>query len=185
MGEFMKTGKKIIIACVIILVFGCATLSEPKSESDKLVTGIIIQKGEGFQNYSGASVNGIHKTGIEMTIKNISTNEEYKVKTRKNGLFYIYELPEGIYEIDNFYLKVTSGNAWADTHSSPNDSLKFSVVNGKVNNLGVINWDGKMRGGTNFTFSQLYNDVINEFNAQFPKSAWLDHEVINTNIIKN
>jgi hypothetical protein len=130
---------------LVFLVIGCTTLPGPKTENDTLVIGMIIHAGEGFPNYSSASVNGIHKTGIEMKLKNVATNEEYTVKTKKNGLFYTTELPSGTYEIDQFYLKVTSGNAWADTYGSPYDSWTFTIINGKINNLGVTNWDSTMR----------------------------------------
>jgi hypothetical protein len=170
---------------LVFLVIGCTTLPEPKTESDTLVIGMIIHTGEGFQNYSGVSVNGTHKTGIEMKLKNITTNDEYSIKTQKNGLFYTTVLPPGIYEIDQFYLKISSGNAWADTYSSPGDSLTFTIVNGRINNLGMVNWDGKMRGDTNFRFSQLYNDVENEFRTQFSRSEWLKRDMMNQDIKKN
>jgi hypothetical protein len=178
----MKLVSFFFLGCVVLLVIGCATIPEPKTESDRLVIGMIIQTGEGFRNYSGATVNGTHKSGIELSIKNTSTNEEYNIKTQKNGLFYTTVLTEGTYVIEQFYLKVTSGNAWADTYSSPNDSWTFTIINGKINNLGVINWDGKARGGTNFKFSQLYNDVVNEFNSQFSKSEWTKWDMVDINI---
>lgn len=181
----MKTKVMPYLGLAIFLIFGCATYSEPKTENDKLLTGIIVHTGIGYKKYSGATVNGIHKTGIEMTIKNVSTNEEFKIRTKKNGLFYLHELPVGTYEIEDFYLKVSSGKAWADTHSSPDNRLRFSIENGKVNNLGVINWDGKMREWTNISFNNSYNTVMKEFTSRFPKSNWLKMEVINLNIKKN
>ena len=180
----MKFINYFFLSFVIFLLFGCVSLSAPKTQDDNLFVGIIIHTGEGYQKYSSASVNGTHKSGIEMTIVNVSSKEEYKIRTKKNGLFYINTLPEGTYEVAQFYLKVTNGNSWSDTYSSPSSRWIFNITNGKINNFGVINWDGKFREGTNFKFSQLYNDVLNEFNTQFPKTNWSTREVANLNIEK-
>jgi len=169
----MKIIRAIFAICAFSFLMGCTTLPEPKSENDNLVIGIIMHTGEGYADYSGATVNGIHKNGIELVVKNTNTNEEYKILTKKNGLFYTIELPEGIYRIEQFYLRVTVGNAWADTYSIPNNNLTFTVTGGEIINLGVINWNAKMRGGTNYTYARLYDDVEDELKAQYPKSEWL------------
>ncbi|MDR1338720.1 MAG: hypothetical protein LBK58_01470 [Prevotellaceae bacterium] len=168
---------------LIFLVIGCATLPEPGTAHDTLVIGMIIHTGKDFHTYSHVSVNGVHRTGIEMKLKNITTNDEYSVKTEKNGLFYTVALPPGTYRIDQFYLKVSSGSAWADTYYSPGN-LTFTIVKGKINNLGMINWDGRMGGDTNVQLSQLYNYVENEFRTQFSGSGWLKRDMTNQNITK-
>jgi hypothetical protein len=178
----MKVIRAIFVVCAFFILMGCATIPGPKSESDNLVIGIIVHTGEGYTNNAGATVNGTHFSGIELVVKNTSTNEEYKLLTKKNGLFYTSELPEGTYRIEQFYLKVTVGTAWSDTYSSPSSNLTFAVAGGEVTNLGMINWDGKSRGGSNYDYGKLYNAVEDEFRAQFPKSEWLTRPFSNVRI---
>jgi len=178
----MKVISAIFVVCAFFILIGCATLPEPKSENDNLVIGIIVHTGEGYANYSGATVNGTHFSGIELVVKNTSTNEEYKMFTKKNGLFYSTELPEGSYRLEQFYLKVTVGNAWADMYSTPSNNLIFTVTAGGVTNLGMINWDGKSRGSTNYDYGKLYDVVEDEFRTQYPKSEWLNRSFSNVRI---
>ena len=69
----MKIIKAIFAVCAFFLLIGCAALPGPKSENDNLVIGIIIHIGEGYADYSGATVNGTHKNEIELVFCNIQT----------------------------------------------------------------------------------------------------------------
>ena len=181
----MKLSKLLVFGCVIFLLLGCATFSEPASDSDTLAIGIVIQTGENFGESSGATVSGINKSGIDLTIMNIDTNREYRTRTRTNGLFSVNKLPEGTYRINKLYIKVESGRAMASLSTSPINNYTFTVMNGKVNNLGVINWDSKLAEGTTLKFSHSYDDVKKEFVSQYPSSKWQSREMVNIAITVN
>jgi len=169
-----------LVVCICFLVFGCASIPEPKTESDILVVGIITRV---YENYIGTSglLNGTQKMGIEITIVNTGTNAEYKVQSQKNGLFYIESLPEGNYLLQQFYAIVHSGSSWAS--DAVRTSLRFSVENGKVHNLGVINWNRNATDGRHTILrNQEHDDVITEFNSQYPRSGWLQREITITGL---
>jgi hypothetical protein len=132
---------------------------------------MIVQTGKGYSNYGGASVNGTNFSGIEITLRHIGTNEEFVLRSRKNGLFYSVELTEGDYEIIQLYIKKTSGSSWADLYTNP-EGVVFTVVKNTVNNIGLIQWSSVFRTGTNISYSKDHNRVRNEFLVQFAKSNW-------------
>ena len=166
-------------------LIGCSSLPEPKTENDTLVIGIIKHTGDNYVNYViGSSLNGTKTNEIQMTIKNINTNENFIIKTQKNGLFYYVNLSEGLYRIERLFIRISVGSGFVTTFSRPETDYFFSIINGKINNLGVINWSTTLINyqpfsvSADYILSQLYNDVIIECNKQFTKSEWLKKDIV-------
>jgi len=162
------------LACALLI--GCATIPKPESEDDNLLIGIMKYTGQGYTNNYSA-LNGTHTSGIEVTFKNVDSNEEYKIRTQKNGLYYTSELPEGTYQLVSFYLNINRDGSSVQVSTTQVDTYLFTITSGVINNLGTVNFDGIFREGIYTKFPGLYNDVENEFRTQFPKTEWLNRSI--------
>jgi len=150
-----------------------------------MVIGAIIQHGKGYKFASTASVNGINKTGIEITLQGLD-DKFYTMKTKSDGLYYSTNIPEGVYKIIKFYLKNTSGGSWASiTYTiSADTELKVEITAGKVNNLGTINWECEKNVKNTISFNREYEQVKEIFQENNKSSNWNEKEWIDIKTIK-
>jgi hypothetical protein len=185
-GMIMKKMKVGVMACSVFLIFGCVTFPAADNEHQTLIIGEIIQQGTGYQIYGSASVNGTNKSGIEITIRNITDGKRYTMRTGSGGIFYSVNIPEGTYGIERIHLRKESGSAWASiTWQKSDDNVEdnmFEIINDIVNNLGTINWECESGIKNHINFNREYGRVRDDFQEKNKASNWLEKEWINTNI---
>ena len=110
------------------------------------------------------------------------------MESKSEGLFYSANIPQGIYGIIKLYTKKESGSSWASlTLTASNMAYKIEIVNGKVNNLGIITWDfvgnaGGERGYGTLDYNRDYIQVRNLFQEKNSSSNWNQKEWINNGI---
>ena len=173
-----------IVVCSILLAFGCASFPEPTESSQTLVIGEIVQQGKGYRFYGSASVNGTNRSGIEITIQDLNSEKPYTIRSRPTGLFYSINIPEGTYKVTRVFLRKESGGGWASiTWNAPKDADRsFEIVNGKVNNFGLINWECES-GEKNFLYyNKEYGQAKDTFMENYKSSKWNEREWINISV---
>lgn len=172
--------KKIVFLLFTNLFFiCCSSIPEPADQSSTLLIGKIVFSAKGYENFGSSSINGVHKTGINLTIENIKTNEIYVLTTGITGIFYSTNLPAGKYTIKKYLFKDSSQNSMSEMTASHNDLLVFQINPGKVNNLGFISWLAKNGEGVTFNYNNDYSIVHDNFNQEYKNSLWLRYEWIN------
>jgi hypothetical protein len=78
------------------------------------------------------------KEGIKIYIRNSDSGISYEITSDKNGLLYLQNLKEGVYELTKLhYEKKTTKYELLYTFSL---GLFFELKKGKINNLGAIDW---------------------------------------------
>ena len=181
---------KVKAFCVLIisaLVYSCVSLPEPSEEKNTLVVGIIAIKG---QKYPGDwQMNGTHKSNIRITLQNLSNYNVYEIKSKYNGLYFLYDVPEGEYRISYLFYKNSRG-ATNFFNPSYNNENKFIVKNGMVNNFGIQNWESKFLNQKSRTYWSDNKLVINReympvkelFQKRYSSSNWNEKEWINNGI---
>lgn len=169
-----------LVSCFLI---SCSSLPDASEENQTLVVGQIILEAKGFLTYGSVSVNGINRNGIEITIQEVSTGKEYKMKSFIRGIFHSVKIPEGSYRITSYYFKKSVGNSWADVRQN-NPGYKFEIVNGKVNNMGLIQWNSERGKQTVSLYNSQYDQVRSEFQKEFEKSNWNEREWINIDLLR-
>ena len=177
-------GFLILIITANIVFHSCSTFPEPNEINDTMLIGKIIQNGINYDSFNGASVNGKHTSDIEITVKNLSTNEITKLKSYYGGMFSTIRLPEGNYEISILYLKVVNGNSYANVFSNLANVKYFSIINGSVNNLGLIEWNCDNNEGYNILLNRNYINVKEDFNKRNDKSSWNNIKWVNVDVHK-
>jgi hypothetical protein len=151
-----------------------------------LLIGEIICSGSGFDaKRFHAPINGTFTYGINFEIEHKESGKIYKTKTYKNGLFYFSDLPAGLYKINDYYfLNVNERGGWSD-HETIIDGGEdtFELVDGKINNVGMIIWNIAYRKVAEFEYSTGHSIVKNEFNTQYKQKNWDNTEWVNLYIV--
>ena len=173
---------KLNFALMIIagfLVMGCASFPEADEKSETLVIGHIALEAKGWRSSSAATVNGVKKSGIEITMQNINDNKKYVMKSRRDGLFYSNKIPEGRYKITKLYYRNSSGKSWASLRWNPRALL--SIHDGWVNNLGIIEWQC-VHPYASLSCNREFEQVKDSFQEEFNLSNWNEKKWLNTGI---
>jgi hypothetical protein len=162
---------------IVIVITGCVSLKDFSEENDTLVVGELIYiRNDPKTN----SINGTYKNGISISIKNIHDNKIMKVSTQNNGLFFIQNLQEGVYDLIETEFKRESGNTiW---HLGGSINQYFTVVKGKVNNLGVIvqNIDERNYTVNSSDYETVQTDFMNKYqNLQWNHIDWINAFITN------
>lgn len=105
---------------------GKVTKCEPKGTDFTMLCGVITAECTGYDKYMGEiSLNGLHKKGMEVTIRDLTTKKDYKVKTEERGFFYLPKAEVGhSYKLVNVHLEIQKGNfiSWQDFNFDNNSS---------------------------------------------------------------
>jgi tetratricopeptide (TPR) repeat protein len=175
---------KRVISSIFILVIGCASIQEPNNDQTALLIGQIIYNGSGFES-DFFLLNTTYKNSIEVTILNKETNSSTILKTDSDGIFSLGNLPSGEYLFKK--LKLTAGSRdsnMALSSMSFGNVQSFSVIEGKVNNVGIINWKHNP-DNIKYFLNKEYNEVYNYFSLNYPNSKWLKREWIKVKVNVN
>ena len=182
---------KISIIVIFILIFGSVSLAfgranipEPSDDQQTLVIGMMTHQGKGHQTQ--VSLNGTNNYGIELTIQELTGGQTYTMRTNTDGSFFSVNVPEGTYKITRLFLKKEIGRQWASiTWTTPsNVEHKFEIINGKVNNFGIISWE-TIQGERNYIYyNREYERVRDSFQANNNASKWNERDWLMTNITR-
>jgi len=83
---------------------------------------------------------GINISGIEILLKNTTTNENIRFSTDKNGLLLV-NLQYGKYKIEELYIKKQyNDGTWFDFYIKQPTMKVLEIEKGKVNNIGTMQW---------------------------------------------
>lgn len=162
----------------VIFISGCMSVPEPVDQKSTLFIGKIIMAAKGYESLNTTSVNGFHKTGIRITIRNVKDNRSYTLISGNSGMFYSAEIPQGDYIVSRYSFRENHENTWSEISGSLNSNLVFHIISGKVNNIGVFYWYASENEGVNFYFNKDYSIVLEDFKRDYNKSQWLDYEWI-------
>jgi hypothetical protein len=184
--------KLVLLLALLLSAAGCATFPEPNQGSQTLVIGVAQYDG---QSMPWTFVNGIHRSGLKLSMTNMDSHQTIVVATDLNGQFASAEFAPGRYTVQQMFVKITEGGGWYQSYFRPGRyGYHFVVSEGKVNNLGVLKWtetytgflgNGRVGGDTRAekfsTSSQLrvgtlYEDVQTGLAKTQPKSAWHERE---------
>jgi len=177
----MKTMKRIIfLACVCFLILGCA--STPGGKYETLLVGVVIHEGKNFGTTLGLTIDGINKDNIEITIYEINRKKSYTLKTKGEGIFFSEKLPEGTYQLRKLFLRNTLNNASVTVAWETQNDIRFEVVNGKINNLGIINWNCEKNVRNSITYNRDHDEVAELFKTRKEYQNWNEKEWSNTGI---
>jgi hypothetical protein len=160
------------VIAAVVLIGGCASFPEPGKNNQTLVIGKIVEKGINFDAAQGASVNGTNLCNIEISIKELSSGKEIKLISNGDGIFHSTSMKPGDYELTKFYIRITSGGAWADMWTKPAADKFFTISENRVNNLGGIEWICDKKKGYYYWLNKEYDDVKSNFAKTNPDSAW-------------
>ena len=172
--------RRIILATLAFsLLIGCRTIPMATENNPTLLVGKVIFYGR-FISAHGISFDGTITRGIEISLRNTTTNEVFRFSPDNNGLFHI-NLQDGKYALDELYIRrYNSEGAWSNLFTNP--SQKFiEVERGKVNNIGTIRWTFVNRRHHIEQFDNLAT-VRDAFSARYTRSNWNQKEWIYTQV---
>jgi hypothetical protein len=173
--------KKTILVCLsTVIIAGCATFPSPKADNSTLVVGSIVLNAKGYENYSGATVNGTHTRHIEVSIQNIDSGKIEKLVSDSSGFFYTDKLDAGKYRLKKFYFKSSVGGYNADILISiTSGDRNFEVIKDQVNNLGEITWNADSEEGTHYWLNKDYENSKTMLANSDKKGKWAAIKVKN------
>jgi hypothetical protein len=176
-------GKLLVLFVLLLSLAGCAAIPNPSKPTDSLLVGRMTLEAKGADSFSGTSVNGNQKSGINITLLNSDTQKEYKLITHM-GFFYLLNPDPGKYIISKLSFESDSaGGSWANVWWSPRYRLPFILVDsGKVINLGSLQWTFEKYGNSFFSTIKIEGtpeELKTMFTENYPKSLWLDREWVN------
>lgn len=174
-----KNVVRIFLSLVTVLIFGlsCAgTAFEPKDENEILAVGLLRFEGQNFPNFNGATVNGEHTSGIDLTIEDLSTGKRVVLLSGTNGVFYFRPNPETSYRLAVLNYESKVGNNNAIVRGTPG-AVVFRIGSDRVSSLGTITWKADDK-------AKYYADIfvngersIKEVVTQsFPQSKWYQYD---------
>ena len=156
----------------ILILAGCTSIPEANEKNQTMFIGEISFEGSGFSD-NLVSLNGMHKTGIEITIQNTMNQKTHILHSDSKGRFYSVNIPEGNYRISKLLFQSTSNaSSWI---TNPRIAT-FTIRHGIVNNFGNLSWKREYRAG-NISNDSFYHNpddglVRNNFEQRHPKSGW-------------
>ncbi|MCQ2586118.1 MAG: hypothetical protein MJ185_11055 [Treponema sp.] len=158
---------------------GKITRCEPKGTEFTMLCGVITAECTGYENYMHeVTLNGTHKKGIELTIRDLTTKKEYKVKTEEHGFFYLPKAQVGhSYKLVKVHLEKWNGNYfyWAEFDFDNKDSRPITCKNREGNVLYALNiesnngnWISRHKGNADWVKSIL--------KLNYPGSVWPNYD---------
>ena len=166
--------KFILVILTLSLLTGCRTIPMATESNPTLLVGEIAFTGRHFVSSNGVSFDGTFTRGIEISLRNVATNEALRFSPDNNGLFHI-NLPDGRYLLDELYIRrYNSQGAWSNIFTNPSQRF-IEVERGKVNNIGTIRWTFV---GRRHHIEQIDNSeaVRDAFTRRHTRSNWNQKE---------
>jgi len=172
--------KKAMIGLFLFISFILVSCVSVPGTNDKNQTLVIGEISHEAHHPTNMSINGTNRIGIEITIQDIASGKTYTMRSLNKGLFYSRNMSGGRYRIKK--LLYTTSNGASHWHDDPPGS-GFEIVEGVVNNLGVINWYANWN--TNIfaiTYNLEYDQVRNDFQQGNRSSNWNGKQWINVSV---
>lgn len=165
----------IIIVSTIVILAACSTLPNPSDDGTALVIGEIrlINKNKEFPFLQETTLDM-----IKIIIQSVDTGNKFELLSTDNGLFFTTKLKSGIYEIVEFGI-VRQYNNENNRLVAYQNWQYFTVVNGKINNLGLIIWTIPEYGNWKINYTRDYESLKVKFFEKYTKNRWNETEWIN------
>lgn len=167
----MKVGIRLFAAVIVTVLAGCATIPRPTAVDDTLVVGDVSVTVTNGASFGALGANGFHRSGIVVYLKNLTSGETVHATSSSSGLFYASGLRPGHYSVVRLFYEITTSN-WGYSQSV-NPNLSFSVVAGKVTNLGRIDWSTNETTARESSTTAELDSVKRLFAAAYPGSKWI------------
>ena len=173
--------RAVLPAAVILLILGsCATTlpMEPRDPADSLVIGQLLFKAEGYDSRGYNSINGEHRSPIELTVKNLDSGERLTPKSRgREGLFSFPAGGDARWVIEKVEYRFTnSDGSWISLYHRP-DNAYFTTEAGMVNNLGLVEWNADRTRDSVYLRQHFSTPGVREsVELWYPDSAWLERD---------
>jgi hypothetical protein len=169
--------KNLPLLFIIVLLISCITLKDLENFTEENDTLVVAQLICISSDPEDEIVNNI--SDITIFFKDTENDNVIKVLTQNNRLFYIQGLKEGVYSVSFINVVYARGEIKYQMIVIINNY--FSVVKGKVNNLGVIIFE---IGRKNHDMkSDNYETVKYNFLNRYSKSQWNNIEWVNTLLV--
>jgi len=156
-----------------VILASCTTFPVPKPNDSTLVIGMVVLNAKGYENYSGATVNGTHTGNIEISIQNVDSGRTEKLISDSSGFFYTNKFEPGKYRLRKLYYKSSVGGYNADIFTSiTNGDRNFEVGKNTVNNLGQITWNADVDEGMQYWLNKDYQNSKDVFTSVDKDGKW-------------
>ena len=163
----------VLVNLSLYCLISCRTIPMYTEINPTLLVGEVIFKTN--MKELGILSDGINISGIEILLKNTTTNENIRFSTDKNGLLLV-NLQYGKYKIEELYIKKQyNDGTWFDFYIKQPTIKVLEIENGKVNNIGTLQWSF-MNRMHNLVQVDNTSEVKNKFIKRFPESNWNQKE---------
>jgi len=181
----MKDSKIIIGFTLLIFVFvvfsSCATTKFSKEPDESITTLLVGQiRLETYGIPIGYELKGPYTSPIQIYLENMSTGEIAKLESKgSEGFFSMINPSAKSYRIQKIYLKAFGENYYAEFEFIISSEVILNINEGKVNNLGLIEWK------YDYNYKRQYADNLNYektkiwFEEKYPESVWNKKEWVN------
>ena len=165
----------IFISLVMLSFASCSQIAEPSPSNMALLVGSVELNASGYPVLGGATVDGIHKSGVTIAIIDPSGRSIIINSLNSKDLFVKSNLTPGVYYLDDLYYIDKTGNAQTslDMNRLHGQKLTKFTVSPGVNNIGLIEW--YCDGINNISGSRMnsgYSLVRDLFSSVYSNSQW-------------
>jgi hypothetical protein len=173
----MKSGILTVVGLVSLILMSCTSLPEPNNVEDNLTIGRVKQHGSNYDTFEGLNVNSTHYDGLILTLVKIDDKTVVKIKPNMNGYILEKNLASGSYELVKMVLLLKSERASLTLHIDLNEKPpRIEIENGKVNNLGSIEWESDPKEGATYKINFGYELISTHMKAEYSNSLWWKRE---------
>jgi hypothetical protein len=178
----------LLLVGLLVLIYSCASLPEPKVAEDSLVIGsLVLDFPDGFFNLPARKIEGT----VFVNVHNVTKDSNFSVMTVSPGMFSFLSNGSDEYVIESYEYKEQSGAGGYTLGIQPFGS-KFVASPGRVLYIGHITktfakpeiYRATGSGGSTWNFKESWamnwdkNAVLAFLTIKNPKSAWLSREVL-------
>jgi len=177
----MKKVSVITVLLSALILMSCAsspkgkvTKCEPQDTNSVLLCGVVTSEGTGYGKYKGeVSLDGLRTKGLEVQIKDLTTEKTFKVKTLDGGFFYYPKAVAGHkYQIVDVTVRDEKNSAYW-TISFPMEQVKPTVCKARQASIMCnIRIQYKKDGPWKWNDPGEEYRVKQVFAFNFPDSAW-------------
>jgi len=172
-----------VVLVTLVFLASCVSVPNPKGTNDTLLVGRVQLVAKNYQKYGSACVNGTHYSQIVIELRSVKEDKIYRlISSGKQGLIYKSRLKEGLYQIQLFeYINHGSNGAWAKITTLPTYNNSIEIVKGKINNLGLIEWNADADVGKYYELNRGYEETMaicveNKYTKYWSKNEWINIE---------
>jgi hypothetical protein len=183
----------IIRPLVLLLLAGLSTTSclktfpiKPDASTPVIVVGQLRLEAKNYTANGDASINGRHAAGIEIIVKDLTTNQSELLRTTgEEGFFFFKGVSGHRYQVLNLFYEVT-GTGFNRSYIRNDLDRRVIVIpdatatgpdgaplpSRRVLSLGELVWKSDNLTGTTVEQSHATERVKADFERRFPKSEW-------------